>query len=75
LPTKDWFDSNEGEREDYDILYFTDGIDFYKHNNDATFDCSIEEIISIENFETTTTISKTTQETFSICFIHSCYLE
>lgn len=74
LPTKEWFDFNVEEHDDYTILYFTDGINFYKYNNDVISDCSIEEIIAVENLEITT-ISKTTQETFSICFIHSCYLE
>lgn len=74
LPTKQWFDSNEEEHDDYTNLYYTDGIDFYKYVNSDSTICSIEEILSLENLDITT-ISKATQETFSICFIHSCYLQ
>lgn len=74
LPTKEWVDANEEEKKDYDVLYYTDGNIFYKYLNDSESTCEIEEILSVEDLSKTT-ISKETQETFSICFLHSQYLE
>lgn len=55
----------------YENFYATDGKDFYKYVNLKPEKCSIEEIMH----NTQSNISKTSQETFSICFLHKCYLE
>ena len=58
---------------DYDNFYVTDGINFYKFKNDNLESCDIIEILNVNPLNSN--ISKTYQETFSICFLHKCYLE
>ena len=57
---------------EYDYIYATDGINFYKYINNNYTVCSIDELISINS--DSTTISKSSQDTFSICNLHKCYL-
>lgn len=59
--------------EDYKHFYATDGTNFYKYINNTPELCSIEEIIEMDSEETN--VSKISQETFSICFLHKCYLD
>lgn len=59
---------------EYTLRYATDGINFYKYNIDGVkTSCPVEEIIEL-NPESDSTISKVSQDTFSICFLHNCYL-
>lgn len=58
---------------DYDNFYITDGTNFYKFINGVPELCDIIEIINVNPVNSN--ISKTSQETFSICFLHKCYLE
>lgn len=54
--------------QDYTNLYYTDGIKFYKNNQEEV---KIEEILEVNS----ESISKVSQETFSICSLHKCYIE
>lgn len=69
----------------YNLIYSTDGNRFYKwgrYKEDEDCEeylyiqepCSIDEILEI-NPETITTISKSIQDTFSICLLNNQYLE
>lgn len=77
LPGLDWFVSQKQLQnnvlDDYQHLYLTDGLEFYKYKNGELQKCSIIEILEIN--PEGTSISKSSQNTFSICHLHNCYLE
>lgn len=79
LPTKNFIDKylkiQAVDKQQYEIYYYTDGVKFYKYDGDQEIECTIEEILTTTLPEQDVTISKTTQETFSICYLHKCYLE
>lgn len=58
----------------YTLRYATDGQQFYKYDNlgNASI-CDVEEI-SMINADADSTISKVQQDTFSVCYLHNCYL-
>lgn len=57
----------------YERVYATDGINFYKYINGVLEECSVVEII--ESNAENTTISKSSQDTFSLCIMNKKYLE
>lgn len=58
---------------DYSNFYTTDGKKIFKYINGIPEECTIEELIEV-NVEASN-LSKISQETFSIYFLHQCYLE
>lgn len=58
----------------YDIIYATDGIDFFKLVDGSFIKCSIVDLINTDS-ELNTTISKASQSTFSLCLLNNKYLE
>ena len=58
----------------YDYIYATDGVNFFKLVGENFEECSIVEIMEI-NSDLKTTISKASQETFSLCLLNNKYLE
>lgn len=77
IPSESWIDSQleQGNKilNLYQYKYFTDGKDFFQYINGNKEKCSIEEILKDQ--KETTTVFKSTQETFSICNLHNCYLQ
>lgn len=57
---------------EYQYIYATDGIQFYKFINNEAIVVPIEEILNINS--EITTISRASQDTFSLCIMHHCYL-
>lgn len=74
IPNKDFIDTLN-DYSTYDCLYATDGYKFYKKNSNETKwqECDINDIITSEFKKTT--ISKASQDTFSICILNKKYLE
>lgn len=58
----------------YDFVYATDGINFFKLVEGNFEECSVEELIEV-NSELRTTVSKASQDTFSLCLLNNRYLE
>lgn len=59
---------------EYDLRYATDGIKFYKCDLEGNLnECPFEEIYYL-NPNADSTISKVSQDTFSICYLNNCYL-
>jgi hypothetical protein len=58
----------------YDFVYATDGINFFKLIENSFEKCSVLELTDI-NTDLKTTISKASQETFSLCLLNNKYLE
>lgn len=56
-------------KEDHAVTYYTDGLNIYKKGSDEIVD--IVELLEVND----ETIIKDKQETFSICYLHECYLE
>lgn len=54
--------------EDTATTYYTDGLNIYKKGSSEVVD--ILELVEVND----ESINKQTQETFSICFLHECYL-
>lgn len=75
LPTVEWFNEHKNDPiiNEYTGLYLTDGNFIYKYSNNRLEKCDIEEITEIDTDKTS--ISKSTQETFSIELLYKCYLE
>ena len=77
LPNKDWFD-REREKSSgsalglYDIVYFVDNGYIYKYVNGEIDGASIEEVLEVNPINTT--ISKTSKDYVSICFLQKCYV-
>lgn len=77
LPNKDWFD-REREKSSgsalglYDIVYFVDNGYIYKYVNGEIYGASIEEVLEVNPINTT--ISKTSKDYVSICFLQKCYV-
>ena len=77
IPTLRWLQSHLNEEiiSQYTGIYVIDDYNnIYKKVENELKHCSIEELVAIENPDITT-VSKASQETFSICFINTCYLE
>lgn len=77
LPNKKWFDSelNKGNGSAiglYNIVYFVENGHIYKYVNGEIDSASVEEILEINPINTT--ISKTSEDYVSICFLQKCYI-
>ena len=81
LPTKQWFQNalNTSSQVDilgvYDSVYYTDGTNIYKYNpktQNITQVIDLSEIIEINPVNTT--ISVTSKDYVSICFLDKCYV-
>lgn len=75
IPTKEWLDyvieRNPAALDDYSIIYFIDGDNFYKYINGSIEEVTIEEIYEV-NTEVTTLI-KSSLHTFPICHLEQCF--
>lgn len=60
--------------QNYDFIYATDGVNFFKLVENSFEECSILELTEI-NSDLKTTISKASQETFSLCLLNNKFLE
>lgn len=58
---------------DYEVRYACDGEKFYKIIGNLATDCAIDEILESEAEKTT--VSKSSQDTFSLCHTNTKYLE
>lgn len=77
LPNKDWFDKEREKSSGsalglYDIVYFVDNGYIYKYVNGEIDGASIEEVLEVNPINTT--ISKTSKDYVSICFLQKCYV-
>lgn len=77
LPNKDWFDREHDKSTGsalglYNIVYFVDNGYIYKYVNGEIGGASIEEVLEINPIDTT--ISKTSKDYVSICFLQKCYV-
>ena len=77
LPNKDWFDRERDKSSGsalglYKIVYFVDNGYIYKYVNGEIVGASIEEVLEINPIDTT--ISKTSKDYVSICFLQKCYV-
>lgn len=77
LPNKAWFDRELEKRSGsalglYKIVYFVDDGYIYKYVNGEIDGASIEEVLEVNPINTT--ISKTSKDYVSICFLQKCYV-
>lgn len=77
LPNKDWFDREQEKSSGsalglYDIVYFVDNGYIYKYVDGEMDGASIEEVLEVNPINTT--ISKTSKDYVSICFLQKCYV-
>lgn len=77
LPNKAWFDREFQKGSGsalglYSIVYFVDEGHVYKYVNGTIDSASIEEVLEINPINTT--ISKTSKDYVSICFLQKCYV-
>lgn len=77
LPSVEWFNKEKAKTEGsalglYDIVYFIDGDVIYKYINQSIQQVDISEILEIN--PVSTTISKTSEDFVSICFLRKCYI-
>lgn len=77
LPSVEWFNKEKAKTEGsalglYDIVYFIDGDVIYKYINQSIQQVDISEILEINPVNTT--ISKTSEDFVSICFLRKCYI-
>ena len=78
LPSKEWFDTELSKQEGsalslYDIVYYSDGSTSYKYINQQSSEVSIQEILQVNTINTT--ISRTSSDYVSICFLRKCYID
>ena len=77
LPSVEWFDKEKAKTEGsaldlYNIVYYIDGNTIYKYTNQSIQQVDISEILEINPVNTT--ISKTSEDFVSICFLRKCYI-
>lgn len=77
LPSKDWFEKEYNKTEIsalnlYDIVYFADNSGIYKYVNGKITSVEVSEVLEINPINTT--ISKTSKDYVSICFLRKCYI-
>lgn len=77
LPNRDWFNrelakSSRSALDLYSIVYFVEDGYIYKYVNGKIDGASIEEVLEINPINTT--ISKTSKDYVSICFLQKCYV-
>lgn len=77
LPSAEWFNKEKAKTEGsalglYNIVYYIDGSTIYKYINGGSEQVDISEILEINPVNTT--ISKTSEDFISICFLRKCYI-
>lgn len=77
LPNEEWFSREHikttGSALDlYNIVYYSDGSSIYKYVNGKTSEVTLEEILEVNSVDTT--LSKTSSDYVSICFLQKCYI-
>lgn len=77
IPTVTWLDEQMQQPGNdlqgmYEYIYVSDGYKFYKLVDQKLEECDVQEILEVN--ANLTTISQSEQETFSVCFLHKCYL-
>lgn len=72
LPTKEWFKESSAVGL-YDTVYYSDGENIYKYIDGTTSQVTIEEVLEVNT--TNTTISITSKDYFSICYIRKCFID
>lgn len=77
LPSREWFDRERAKSSGsalnlYNIVYFVEDGYIYKYVNGQTEGASIEEVLEINPVNTT--VSKTSKDYISICFLQKCYV-
>lgn len=77
LPSVEWFNKEKAKTEGsalglYNIVYYVDGNILYKYINNSIQQVDISEILEINPVDTT--ISKTSEDFISICFLRKCYI-
>lgn len=77
LPSVEWFNKEKAKTEGsalglYNIVYFIDGDTVYKYINQSIQQVDISEILEVNPVNTT--ISKTSEDFVSICFLRKCYI-
>lgn len=77
IPSKEWFDneltkSNGSNLGIYSLVYYSDGQTIYKYIDGQSYAISLDEILEINPINTT--ISITSKDYVSICFLIKCYI-
>lgn len=77
LPTVEWFNTELAKAEGsalglYSLVYYIDGEHIYKYVDGSSSEVTISEVIEVN--PTDTTISKTSKDFVSICFLRKCYI-
>lgn len=72
IPTKDWFDKSEGDRLKYKTIYYSDGQNVYKYFNGESIQVPEQEVFEVNIVDTT--ISKSTNDFMSICYLKKCFI-
>ena len=73
LPSKDWFDNaTDYELALYSAVYYTDGSSIYSYIDGITSEITIDDLIEVNTDDTT--ISVTSKDYVSICYLKQCYI-
>lgn len=77
LPSEEWFNRELAKQEGsalglYPIVYFANENKIYKYINQQIQEVHISEIVEVNPIETT--LSKTSKDFISICFLRKCYI-
>lgn len=77
LPSNEWFAKELSKQTGsalglYSLVYYSDGETIYKYINNSSVEVSIEEIIEVNNEDTT--ISTVEKDYVSICYLRRCYI-
>lgn len=77
LPSEEWFNRELAKSSGsalglYNIVYYSDGNHVYKYVNGKTDEATLSEILEINPVDTT--LSKTSSDYVSICFLQKCYI-
>lgn len=77
LPSVEWFNKEKAKTEGsalglYNIVYYIDEGTIYKYINGSSGQVDISEVLEVNPVNTT--ISKTSEDFVSICFLRKCYI-
>lgn len=77
LPSEEWFNREKAKNDGsalpiYNIVYYSDGNHIYKYIEDKIEEVTLSEILEINPVDTT--LSKTSSDYVSICFLQKCYI-
>lgn len=77
LPSKEWFYKEQQKEtgsalELYNLVYYSDGDHIYKYINGETTEVTLSEVLLVNSVDTT--LSKTSHDYVSICFLQKCYI-